>query len=216
MLEEQVDLISKRGFKALTATTAEDALLLHKKEAADAIIAELDIPNMGGDRLCDIIREDKDAKKVYFGIVCAGRKSDLERCGRCGADSMIKTPVDTMALADRISRVLDVPNRRAFRVLVKVTVLGKYKSEPFFCTSENISITGMKMETDKALAKGDLISCSFFLPDADRVEVDGEIVRIERAENNAHCYGVNFIRIENGNKAVIDDFVNKERLQGNF
>jgi CheY-like chemotaxis protein len=203
-------LKKRRDLTVYTVKTAEDALALHAEEHADFIIADLNLPEMGGDTLCTRIRSDDELKRVYISLVCNGRKSELQRCGKCGANNYIKLPLDTSDIAERIDRVLELAGNRAERVLVKITVNGMYNHESFFCTSRNISATGMLIETDKTLARGESISCSFFLPDTERVEAMGTVVRIATGEEDAaHAYGIAFSDITDEARNAIHSFIKK-------
>jgi CheY-like chemotaxis protein len=193
-IEEQKSLLGRNNVRLFSAATAEEALELHKAEQMDLIIVDVDMPGMGGDELCVRIREDEKLGKVYFLLICSGRKADIRKAERCGANSFITRPLDFPEIADRVGRLLEMPSRRDMRVLVKITVHGTFKGAgPFFCTSRDISVSGILIETDKTLAKGDEISCSFYLPDTERVNVEGEVARVMRGERSAYSYGVRFI-----------------------
>jgi CheY-like chemotaxis protein len=192
-IEEQESLLSRNNVELFSTATAEEAYELHKAEMMDLIIADVDMPGMGGDELCARIREDEKLGKVYFLLICSGRKADIRKAERCGANSFITRPLDFPEIADRVGRLLEMPSRRDTRVLVKVKVHGTFRADPFFCTSRDISVSGILIETDKTLAKGDEISCSFYLPSTERVTVEGEVARVVRGERSAYSYGIRFI-----------------------
>jgi len=192
-IEEQRSILNRANVRLFTAPTAEEAMELHRRERMDLIIADLNMPSMGGDGLCSAIRQDESLGKVYFILICSGETADLRRCETCGANSFIARPFDFEEIADRVGRLLQIPRRQDVRVLVKVTVHGQFRAEPFFCTSRDISVSGILIDTEKTLARGDLINCSFYLPNADRVSVEGEVVRILRGSASAYSYGVRFV-----------------------
>jgi DNA-binding response OmpR family regulator len=206
----------KRGYMdVFTADTAEEALKTHRTEKVDFILADLDLPEMGGDKLCSTIREDQDLRRVYVTLVCSGRDSEIKRCGECGANNYMKRPAEPKEVIERIVRVFELTERRAKRVLIKVSVNGMFKNESFFCTSRDISVMGILLETEKILAKDDNISCSFFLPDFDRMSAEGRVVRVEKfPEETIKAYGVEFTRITLEARKTIKEFV-KKRLEDN-
>jgi DNA-binding response OmpR family regulator len=209
----EVGIRARGDMEVFTAVTAEDALETHRAEKVDFIVASLDLPKMGGDKLCSTIRADDALRRVYVTLICSGNKAELERCGACGANNYIKRPLSPEEIIERVVRVLELSGKRADRVLIKVSVKGIYNNESFFCTSHNISVSGILMETDKVLAKGDDISCSFFLPDDDRVQADGRVVRVTKAEgDSAYAYGVEFTRVGEESMMVLQGFV--ARLMG--
>jgi CheY-like chemotaxis protein len=217
VLETLIGLLGGDGLSVFIATTAEEALALHLENNMDLIVADLDLPDMGGDTMCSRIREKEEVfRRVYIALICSGTRAEMGRCGRCGANSFLERPVDPGNLRERICRILESPERRATRVLAKVTVQGVIKNEPFFCSSRNISVTGILLETDRALARGDLISCSFFLPESERVETEARVVRVSRGEESIYLCGAEFVDMGPEQKAAIGAFVEKKRSEGNF
>jgi DNA-binding response OmpR family regulator len=214
--EKEQEALAEGGFRVLLAEGAEEALGEYESQGADLVIADLDLPRMGGDALCSRIREQRTGERVYVGLVCAGRRPELGRCGRCDADGVIQAPVDVTELVHKVRRILRVPGRVAPRVLAKVIVRGALKGEYFFCTSRNVSISGILLETERALARGDQITASFFLPDGARVDALGEVVRVAKGEDGKQDYGVRFVRMEPKHLEGLRDFVEKERRRGNF
>ncbi len=206
-IEQEQTILKRNNVKLYTKDTAEEALALHRKERMDLIIADLNMPRMGGDKLCATLREDEDLGRVYFIIICTGKKADLKRCETCGANSFIVRPFDIPEIVSRVGRLLEIPRRQDLRVLVKVTVQGNFRQEPFFCTSRDISASGILIETDKTLARGDVISGSFFLPNSDRVNVSGEVVRVIRGSTSAYSYGVKFVEPSPEDRDRINRFI---------
>jgi CheY-like chemotaxis protein len=216
-VEEQKSILGRRSLEVLTAETAEAALALLQESPVDLLLADLDLQKMGGDALCAAVKGGSNGgQRTYVILACSGKKSELERCGACGADAYIRRPIDPEALSARVSAILGLPERRATRVLVKVTVQGSYHSEPFYCTSEDISITGILLESDKSLARGDMIDCAFFLPESERITVSCEVMRIAKVREGKHHYGAVFVDILDDARKTIEEFIERERAAGNF
>ncbi|MDP2168608.1 MAG: response regulator [Thermodesulfovibrionales bacterium] len=212
-VEEEQGILKRADIHIFTAGTGDEALNVHRAEKVNLIIAALDMPGMNGDELCCAIREDGGLKKVSVILVCNRRKADIERCANCGANSYITQPINPEELRQKVGKLLDVPGRRDLRVLIKAEVKGYFKSKPFYCTSENISRSGLLLEAGRALAKGDKVSCSFFIPDEYRIIADCEVVRVAKKEMNTYYYGIRFTNIDEGYVAAIDRYVEK-RLRG--
>lgn len=210
-------ILKDNDFVVYIASSAEDALSLHLKYKADMIIADLDVEVSGGDGLANKLKENEEMRKgVYIILICNGRKADLERCGKSGVNSYVKRPVIPNDLLQRIRSVATTQYTRATRVLVKVDVKSLYHNESFFCTSKNLSISGILLESDKIMAKGDEISLSFFLPDEERVGTTGKVMRIARGGESRYVYGVEFVSMEDEHRAIIEKFVDHQREEGNF
>lgn len=207
--EAHGSIFLKPEFKVLTAKTAEEALSIFRADKADLVIVDIDMPEMGGDGLCARIREESK-RGPYIILVCSEKKADLQRCESCGANTYITRPPRAEVLYREACRALDIPERKGIRVLIKVTVHGLFKKEPFFCTSKDLSISGILIETDKVLARGDEIACSFYLPDAGRVDAEGEVVRVVH-ESQAYNYGVRFVGLEPESETTIDTYVSMRK-----
>ena len=209
-LEQETRILSNRGLQILTATSGEEAIAVHKKDTVNLIVTALNMPEMSGDKLCSQIRRDKGLKSVSVIILCENKKADLDRCARCGANSFVTRPLDPAQLLEKVSQLIDIPKRSGMRVLIKVFVKGKLKSQAFFCTSVNISKSGILLEVDRALSKDDLITCAFFVPGADSITVDCEITRmLQISKEIFHC-GAKFLNLSPRQVSSIEAFVRKK------
>ncbi len=206
-VEKEKSILDRSDIKIFTAASAEEALAIHKAENIDLIIVDLDMPGMTGDHLCNIIRRDEILKHVSIIVVCSGTKQEIERICQCKANSYITKPIRPVQFLDSVSRYLDVPERKSYRVLLKAKVEGKFGGEPFFCSSQNISVSGMLIDTEKALEKGDLVSCSFFLPGSECIVADAEVMRSARTAENSMSYGVRFRNLQPAFRAAIETFI---------
>lgn len=213
-IEEKKHILSNRGLMVFTTSSAKDALALHEKEKMDIIVADLDMPEMGGDKLCSLLRNDESLKQVSFIIVCRERKSDLEKCANCGANAYITEPVDPVLFLEKLSELMHVPKRSAMRVLLKVSVKGNFKDQGFFCTSVNISTSGILLQTDKVISKGAIINCSFFAPRSQMISADCEVTRVVEIAPKLYQYGAKFLRLPTHYRASIDDFVRRTAESG--
>lgn len=208
IIEKRKSMLSRSEFAILTATSGEEAVRIHREEKVDLILTELDMPVMSGDALCSKVRSDPELKKVSVIIVCSNGDSDVRRCQACGANDYVAKPVNSNELSQKVGALLSVPARLSMRLLIKVSVKGKFRGESFFASSKNISATGILIETEKVLEKGDVITCGYFLG-ADQVESDGQVVRVVRMAEGRNDYGVKFKGMNASTKAKIDQYVEK-------
>ncbi len=206
-IEKKKNILSRADFKIFTATSGKEALEVHRAENVDLIITDLDMPVINGDALCSEIRKDEKLRSVSIIIVCNNNKAEIKRCIDCNANLYITRPVKPAELLGKAIQLLNINERESYRVLLKAKVKGKYQEESFFCYSENISVSGILIETDKRLSKGDIIKCSFFLPGSRNMELGGEVVRDVRGSGNAFCYGIRFLDIDSDSKTAIEDFI---------
>ncbi len=206
-IDKEKSVLNRSDFKIFTATSSEEALNIHKTEKVDLIITDLDMPVISGDKLCSILRKDDKLKKVSIIIVCSKSSPDIERCTKCNANSYLTKPLDPALLLERVSQLLDIPVRQSYRVLLKVKVDGKYKNEPFFCHSRDVSRSGILLETEKVLSRGDSISCAFFLPNSKNITAGGQVVRVLKSASGTYMYGVKFSDLDQDSVAAIEFFI---------
>ena len=207
VIEKERTILQRADLRIFTTTSGEEALRIHRSEKTDIIITELDMPGMCGDKLCSEIRKDEELKKVSIIMIGSNRKADIERSSKSGANSFLTKPVGNEELIRKVGEFLSIPERKSYRVLIKVEVKGKFMNTPFFCSSQDLSSSGILLETEKPLAKGDMISCSFFLPNSERIFSDGEVVRVVRRSLNIFRYGVRFLDIHPEYAVAISTFI---------
>lgn len=200
-------LLNRSEFRILTALTGEEALRVHREERADLIVAELNMPGMQGDELCAQLRREREIKNVSVILVCGDTPENRARVAQCGANAWVAKPINPERLLESIGQLLAVSTRKGYRVLLKVHVHGERECAPFFCTSHNISATGILFETDKLLNQGDRITCTFFLPGACQIAADGEVVRSVKVPDGSVHYGVRFTDLSPQYRAAIEGFV---------
>lgn len=202
-------ILLRPDVRVFLAETVDESLALHREKKADLIVADMDMPG-GGDKLCLAIKGDDSLKKAHIVLACGGSDEDMKRCYLAGANAFVEKPVEPEKLYRAVCNALDVPERKGLRVLVKVTVHGRFKREPFYCLSKDISLSGILLETEKALAKGDEITCSFFLPNTDRIDAIGLVARVNAVSNSqSFNFGVEFASLSPGSVEAIGGFVRK-------
>ncbi|HTG80955.1 MAG TPA: PilZ domain-containing protein [Geobacteraceae bacterium] len=100
-----------------------------------------------------------------------------------------------------------IATRTSYKVILKATVHGRERESSFLCTSRDISTSGILIETDRELAKGDRVTFTFFLPGASQVVAEGEMVRTEEKGDGALHYGIRFVDIKEETRQAIERFV---------
>ena len=209
-IDKEQSILNRSDFKIFTTTSSQEALQLHRAEKMDLIVLDLDMPELNGDDLCSLIRKDPRAQNVSVIAVGTDSESDRNRAKRCQANAYVTKPIRPLQLLEKVSQLLEIPERKSYRVLLKITVNGESTSDSFFCSSHNISTSGILIETEKILNRGDSISCSFFLPGAERISTDAQIVRVATNGTGSFHYGAHFTNLDPRHRASIDSFVKKK------
>lgn len=205
--EKNGNFLDRADFHVLTASTGREALEVHRQERVNLIIADLEMPDMGGGKLCALARGDSHLAHVPILLVCGDTSQDLELAAQSGANAWIKKPITPDKFFEIIEQFLSASVRKDYRVLLKVIAHNDRDKTPFFCTSNNLSASGILFETDKLLNIGERITCSFFLPGACQIVVNGETVRCLPNKAGAYQYGVRFIDMATEFREEIEKFI---------
>jgi PAS domain S-box-containing protein len=98
--------LEKNGHQVMTATDGIDALEVLKHDIPDVIFIDLVMPNIGGEKLCRIIRQKPELKDTFLVILSAIATEEKARISTYGADCCIaKGPFNKMGR--HIKKVLD-------------------------------------------------------------------------------------------------------------
>jgi c-di-GMP-binding flagellar brake protein YcgR len=143
-----------------------------------------------------------------------GLNDGREQGARCRANEVLTLPVATPVLIEKAQQLLSVPGRKSLRLLLTLSVQGRERDSSFYCRSEDISVTGMLVETDRSLANGDRVSCVLTLPGPVEVRASGEVVRVIRPALDSNLYrcGIRFIDLTEAAKAAIASFAGSRPL----
>jgi DNA-binding response OmpR family regulator len=160
-LEGRDTIFKRSGITSIPAWSTEEILNLHGVKRADLIITDATLPLMGGAKLCSMIRCDAELKSVSIILVCGETEISLSECRKAGDNVVIRKPVDPGELLWKTSELLVVPQRQDMRALLCVSIKGLEGNTPFFAQSQNISISGMLLETDYEFEPGDRMTCAF-------------------------------------------------------
>jgi len=204
--EKGESLLDRRDFQVFQAPTADHALRLHRQEQVNLIVSDLNLPETGGDVLCARVRENAESRDVSIILICHNTPEEKARAARSSANVCLFKPFEAKVLLDHVEKLLDVSARKGYRVLLRAKVEGAQNDAVFFCTSKDISSTGILIESDRSLNSGDQLSCSFYLPGSAHITTNGEVVRKVAVEGKTF-YGVRFTGISTAHQQALDSFI---------
>ncbi len=213
LLTEKNSFLERADIALFTAATNDDVLRTHRKENADLIITQIDMPGIRTEELFTIIRKSEGLREVSTIIICKDTLAHRERCKRCNANAVFTMPVDTDLLHIKVQQFLNVAPRKSYRAPLAVAIQGGFRDRPLPFQTENISSRGMLFKSGEPLSKGDGIFFSFFLPDGTHVSGYGEIARVDKpaTDPEAFLYGIKFTNIDPGIQLAIETVVEKEK-----
>ncbi len=212
VIEKKESFFNRENIRTFTSSSNEEALSLHKTEKVDLIITHLDTPQMDGETLCSLIRNERKLQSVSIIMVCPNSKFHIERQSQCRANAFLYEPLNLPHLFGKAHQLLHIAQRRALRAPIAIKVHGKYKDKPFLCISENISVSGMLFHTDRIIDQGDTIICAFFLPNSLHFLTEAEIVRVieKKFELDTFHYGIRFSNLNSSDKAAIEKYTGEK------
>ena len=203
-------IFGRGGIALCPAATSEEILELHRRKRADLIISDHALPAMGGIRMCSAIRADAALKGVSIILASDPDPAVQASCRSAGANAVLTKPLDPAELFSRMSELIVVPQRKDMRVLLQVSVDGGVLGAPFFASSENISISGMLIETANRFSIGDRLLCSFFIGHS-QVKAEAVVMRVDPGSGR-NRYGVRFTNLDTKALIIIEQYV-KNRIK---
>jgi CheY-like chemotaxis protein len=210
MIRQPGNFLARGGFHVYSIKTNAEAMTLQRKVKADLIVTGLDLPGMSGEAFCEHIRNDEELRNVSILIVSHKRLGEDKRCQNCRANAFLSVDASPEAFASTARKLLNVSERAGIRVAVSVRVDGKDKrGRPFLSYSENISATGMLVESERELATGEVVTCSFYLDDNTQIITNAEVVRSSLKSLSSHTnqYGLMFSGLSGGVLEAIETYV---------
>jgi DNA-binding response OmpR family regulator len=209
LLLEKKSYLNRAEMQLFTAASHDEALVIHRAEHVNLIIADLDAAGMSSERFCSLIRKDPELLRVSIIMVCACDTAQMERCSRYGADAIILKPIKSSFLLAKMKQLLDLSWRETYRVILDVSVDGTVSDGTVSCRSLDISTRGLLMETTRMFTIGERVVCSFMLPDDRLIRAKGEVVRSLPAEPVSHAnrYGIHFHDLTPEESKAIEDFL---------
>jgi CheY-like chemotaxis protein len=209
-VERDRTILNRATLRLFTARTVQDALALHRREKMDVIVLDFYPAFQETVEMIRAVRGDTLLKKVSLIVICSGREGEVEQSLSAGANVCLTRPVGAEFLQQKVSALLEVPERRSFRVLISVKVEGRAEAAFFFCTSHNISTAGILLETDHPLTVGSPLAFSFYLKGG-KVGGEGMVVRMVQKRPGLFQYGIKFTQMDMDSLRLIERYVGENR-----
>jgi pilus assembly protein CpaE len=107
-------ILRAQGWEVISGKTAADALAKARAEVPDAIVLELNLPDMSGIDLCQTLRQQTGTEDTPI-IVLSSSAGVTERvaCLRAGATDYLVKPADAQDLIARLKAALDMRQEKA-------------------------------------------------------------------------------------------------------
>ena len=103
-------MVAREGYSVAEASDGEDALNQLKKEPADFVISDVEMPRMDGRQLLTKIKELYPKTKVLF-VTSQGARRSVTEAGQVNADDYITKPFKNLEIAKTLSNLSVKRNR---------------------------------------------------------------------------------------------------------
>ena len=200
----------RTGCQIFTAQNGTEALQIAREQKPNLILLDLLMPGMNGEEVCRRIKSDPNLKSTV--IIMVSTQSDEEtiaRCKQAGCDDYVTKPIHQPDLLRKAADHLKIPYRVHFRILVRLEVEGKYHQGFFIGTSSDISLSGMLVETDRRIERGEKVNLQFVIPgDPEPMTIGGVVARVDEISFRDRLgIGIHFENLNHEQQQVITTFI---------
>lgn len=211
MFRDLGSLFLARTGRVVTAHDGLEALERVRRECPSVVVADLDMPRMGGDELCRHLKADPETRDLPVILVTGTSEADERaRAVRAGPDDVIAKPISRIALIQAVNRFLrEQPVRGLARVPFEAEVQIEHHGTERRATARNVSRGGIYVESDPLMALATEVQLCFELPDdEDPVSPTAHVVwRREGDAGRAGGMGLQFLALDRASAERIDTFV---------
>ena len=106
-IQQGDNFLERADVMVFTAATNDETLEIHRREHLHLIITELDMPGMGSEQFCSLIRRDPKLRSVSMLMICPNSIAAIEKSLRCDVNGLLVRPVEPALLLARTEQLLD-------------------------------------------------------------------------------------------------------------
>jgi CheY-like chemotaxis protein len=202
-IQLQVSHLGSKRFDIHTAGNGSDGLDLARSLKPDLILLDLLMPDMNGDQVCRILKEDPETSSIPIVIVSSGTREHT-------SDGLIFKPVRRDLLVSVVENLLKTNLRDHERVDVTIPCKVVLEEKEYSATIHSLSSNGVFIELDQKVIRGDMMKLAFTLPTLGKdISVRAAAVVWCGALRNDGPVGagVQFLTIDWDSKKEIGEFV---------
>lgn len=191
-LKRNEQLLQTWGFGLLTANSGAEVLAHHREQPLDLVFADYELEDMSGCALCSLFKAEEHTRRVPLILASHNVPQNIEAVMSSGACAIVLKPIDPVQLLEAIGRFIGRQLVRDKRVPLKVEVHCRQDGLAFDAISQDISTSGVLLETRQQLPPESRIGFRFELPDGGPVDLEGEVRRQLTVGVGRYRYGIKF------------------------
>lgn len=183
------------------------------------IFMDVTLPELSGDECCRRLKAHQDLRHIPVILIAHGdRAEELNRCERAGCDDILLKPLKRQLLIEASHRHLQVRQRNAPRVPLKLIVHYGVGDEERQLQdfSINVSTGGLFIETDDPSPVATPLRLEFFLPGQQHpIRCRGQVAWLNAESGQHHPrlpkgMGVQFVDVSLEDMRLIRSFIMQE------
>ena len=209
-LRQQVSYLKADHLAIHTATCGYDGLESARTLKPDLILMDKFMPDIRGNEVCRILKDDPATKSIPVVIVSSGEKEASKTATLlAGGDGIIFKPINRELLVTMVETFLKVPVRhwrRAEVVLPCTLIIEGVQSEGVI---HSLSGGGVFIESVFPLVPGDMITLQFMLPGDKGKMILGAAVTWtgQYGESGPDGAGARYLAVDPRDQVEIDEYV---------
>ncbi len=210
-IQLEISHLGQKRFDIYTASSGNEGLEMARSLKPDIILLDLLMPDLNGDQVSRILKGDPETSSIPIILVSSGtREHSRAIFERSQCDGLIFKPVRRDLLLSVVESLLKTNTRLFERMDVAVPCSVKIDGMRLEGTIHSLSSTGVFIEIDKQLIRGDMMEIGFRLPTVDKaisVRTGAVVWRGHLRDGGPEGVGVHFLTISSEAQDHIADFV---------
>jgi CheY-like chemotaxis protein len=165
-IQLQSTLLNRQDFTLIPVRSGQEAINTARGENPDLILLDLYMPDINGDSVCQVLKEDLATKVIPILILTTDDSEEFrELCNNAGCDGHITKPLRKDTFIPAIETHLQIPPRRhkRLRTLIPCTVTDEDGEREGMI--HTLSSNGAFVETDPRPMAGDILEIGITLDD---------------------------------------------------
>jgi twitching motility two-component system response regulator PilG len=216
-LDVQQGMLDRIDCDILTARSGLEALKVIKKEKPQLVLLDYNMPDLTGDKACEIIKNDPRFRDIPIMIVSSDHRDDAKhRCLSAGADHYLTKPINRVEFIEAVGKLLKVRGSLYYpRALLRTEVYLRHEGEVKRYESVDISVTGIFLETEDPLPARESYTIHFTIPIPRRdVRAEARITKVITKKDREKLglfpgMAFEFLSLDLEDRKYIDEYVEK-------
>ena len=111
-IRELIERVLKReGHQVVSVSDGTAAVEMHKHQAFDLIVSDLNMPSLTGIQLAEKVRANPRCQVPFLLVTASATEEDLVRARRVGISCLMEKPFRLADLREQVSALLPNPHR---------------------------------------------------------------------------------------------------------